>query len=71
MKAAQRDAAFRSGQAAVPEVPAMTAGIFYRDSAGRVVPPAGSRGPQGRVRVGDQEGLLDDIIGFGFQLLSS
>ena len=70
-KAAGRDAFFRSGQFTAPTVPPMTAGIFHHDAAGQLVTPAGSRAPQGRVRVNGREDLLDNIVGFGFQLISS
>ena len=70
-KAAGRDAFFRSGQFTAPPVPPMTAGIFHHDAAGQLVPPAGARAPQGRVRIDGREDLLDNIVGFGFQLISS
>jgi 3-(3-hydroxy-phenyl)propionate hydroxylase len=69
-KAAARDAYLRSGQARVPPMPTLTAGIVHR-ADGEIVPPAGFLGPQGRVRLNGREDLLDDIAGFGFQLISS
>jgi 3-(3-hydroxy-phenyl)propionate hydroxylase len=70
-KAAGRDAFLRSGQAQVPPMPTLTAGILHRGADGELVPPAGALSPQGRVRIGNREGLLDDLVGFGFQLVSS
>jgi 3-(3-hydroxy-phenyl)propionate hydroxylase len=69
-KAAARDAYLRSGHAQMPPMPTLTAGIVHR-ADGQIVPPAGFLGPQGRVRLNGREDLLDDIAGFGFQLISS
>lgn len=71
VKAAQRDAAFRSGKASAPPVPPMASGILHRDEHGDVAPAAGMRAPQGHVRLDGREGLLDDVVGYGFQLISS
>ena len=68
-KAAARDAYLRSGQARVPPMPTLTAGIVHR-ADGEIVPRQ-LLGPQGRVRLNGREDLLDDIAGFGFQLISS
>ncbi len=70
-KAAGRDAYLRSGEAQLPPMPTLTAGILHRSADGELVHPAGTLSPQGRVRIGDREGLLDDLVGFGFQLISS
>jgi 3-(3-hydroxy-phenyl)propionate hydroxylase len=70
-KAAGRDAYLRSGQAQVPPMPNLAAGILHRSPEGEPVAPAGSLSPQGRVRIDDRDGLLDDLVGFGFQLVSS
>jgi len=69
--AAARDEVMRSGQAHVPQVPPLTTGLLHRDAAGAITAPVGELSPQGRVRLEGREGLLDDLIGYGFQLLSA
>jgi 3-(3-hydroxy-phenyl)propionate hydroxylase len=69
-KAAARDAFLRSGQAQAAVVPPLAGGILHLDADGAVTPPVGSVAPQGRVRLGDREGLLDDLVGYGFQLVT-
>lgn len=50
----------------------MTTGILHRESDGSIALPTGELSPQGRMRIGDREGLLDDLLGvYGFQLISS
>ena len=70
--AAERDAAFFSGQAAPPPpFPCLTDGILQRDSAtGQVLAPAGLLSPHGTVRRGEQQGRFDELVGLGFILLS-
>lgn len=71
-KAAGRDAFLRSGQAPERSVPGLTTGILHRESDGSIALPTGELSPQGRMRIGDREGLLDDLLGvYGFQLISS
>jgi 3-(3-hydroxy-phenyl)propionate hydroxylase len=70
-KAAGRDAYLRSGEAHVPPMPTLTTGTLQRNTDGEVAIPVGALSPQGKVRIGDREGLLDDLVGFGFQLISS
>src|SRR5699024_9034286 len=68
-KAAERDAHLRSGEAQVPPMPTLTTGILQRSADGEAATPVGGLSPQGKVRIGDREGLLDDLVGFGFQLI--
>ncbi|GHE06939.1 bifunctional 3-(3-hydroxy-phenyl)propionate/3-hydroxycinnamic acid hydroxylase [Klenkia taihuensis] len=70
-KAAGRDAFLRSGEAHLPPMPILTAGIIHRGPDGEPVGPAGELSPQGKVRIGEREGLLDDLVGFGFQVISA
>lgn len=69
-KAAARDAFLRTG-VTPPSIPPLTTGILHRNGDGSVVAPAGSLSPQGRVRFNGGEDLLDNLVGFGFQLISS
>lgn len=70
-KAAARDAFLRSGKASPPPTPPLPTGILSRAADDTVAAPAGFLSPQGRVRLDSREGLLDDLVGFGFQLVSS
>ncbi|WP_345568156.1 bifunctional 3-(3-hydroxy-phenyl)propionate/3-hydroxycinnamic acid hydroxylase [Streptomyces plumbiresistens] len=69
-KAAARDAFLRSGAVPVPPMPTLTTGFLQGTAEGSPAPLAGSLSPQGRVRIGERSGLLDDLVGFGFQLVS-
>ncbi|MFD5537360.1 bifunctional 3-(3-hydroxy-phenyl)propionate/3-hydroxycinnamic acid hydroxylase [Streptomyces sp. NPDC127079] len=69
-KAAARDAFLRSGVAPLPSNPTLTTGFLQRTADGGLAPLAGSLSPQGRVRSGERATLLDDVVGFGFQLVS-
>ncbi|WP_216896776.1 bifunctional 3-(3-hydroxy-phenyl)propionate/3-hydroxycinnamic acid hydroxylase [Nocardia alni] len=69
--AAQRDAFMRSGNFTVPPIPPLPDGILQRDESGAVRAPAGSLSPQGVVVIDSREALLDDIVGFGFQLVTT
>ncbi|MGW2890014.1 bifunctional 3-(3-hydroxy-phenyl)propionate/3-hydroxycinnamic acid hydroxylase [Streptomyces griseoruber] len=69
-KAAARDAFLRSGEVPLPPMPTLTTGFLQGAAEGSPAPGAGSLSPQGRVRVGERGGLLDDLVGFGFQLVS-
>jgi len=70
-KAAERDAAFFSGQAAPPPAfPTLTAGIVRRGADGAVQAPAGLLSPHGRVSVGNVEDRYDDTVGLGFVLVT-
>jgi len=70
-KAAGRDAFLRSGQAPGPVVPPLATGVLHRGPDGAIAPPTGTVSPQGRVRLDGREELLDDLVGFGFQLVST
>jgi 3-(3-hydroxy-phenyl)propionate hydroxylase len=69
--AAARDVLLRSGQAPPPHVPPLVNGLLHRGRFDAVTAPVGHLSPQGRVRMNAREGLLDDLIGFGFQLVSA
>ena len=58
----------RGGPLFVP-IPGLEQGVIRRRPDRTPAPGAGILGPQGRVRLGDREGLLDDLIGFGGQLI--
>ncbi len=69
-KAAERDAAFFSGQAAPPPAfPRLTDGILRRGRDGSIQAPAGMLAPHGKVRAGDHVGRFDDVVGLGFVLV--
>lgn len=70
-KAAERDASTRAGLIKFPPIEGLTAGVLHRDAAGALAPCAGLLAPQGVVRRGRSEGRLDDLIGYGGQLISS
>lgn len=66
-----RDEAFLSGQVPPPPpFPILESGVLQDggDQASRAV--RGRLGPQGRVVLGEAEGLADDILGGGWQLIS-
>ncbi|WP_186382361.1 bifunctional 3-(3-hydroxy-phenyl)propionate/3-hydroxycinnamic acid hydroxylase [Amycolatopsis rhizosphaerae] len=69
-KAAARDVASRAGEIDFPPIPGLVAGVIRRDAAGEPAPCAGQLAPQGVVRHGDIEERLDDLVGYGVQLIS-
>ncbi|WP_179401695.1 bifunctional 3-(3-hydroxy-phenyl)propionate/3-hydroxycinnamic acid hydroxylase [Burkholderia guangdongensis] len=70
-KVAERDAAFRAGSVPpMPPFPKIEQGILHRNADGTLSPSTGAPAPQGRVRQGAAEGRLDDVIGYGFQIVS-
>jgi 3-(3-hydroxy-phenyl)propionate hydroxylase len=70
--AAQRDAAFKAGQAPPPPaLPTITDGVLHHQPDGTVAAPAGSLVPQGRVTAGGRTGRFDDVVGRGFVLVST
>jgi 2-polyprenyl-6-methoxyphenol hydroxylase-like FAD-dependent oxidoreductase len=74
-EAAERDAAFFSGQVPPPApFPCLTDGILRRDAAGAVLAPAGLLSPHGTVHgvQGSEQGhgRFDDVVGLGFVLIS-
>ena len=70
-KAAERDSASRAGLVKFSPIPGLTDGVLHRDATGALAPHAGLLAPQGVVRRGGTEGRLDDLIGYGGQLISS
>ena len=66
--AAERDAAMRAGGQEFPPDPEYDFGILEKDGDAPLR-PAGIRGPMGVVRKGSTEGRLDDVVGWGFQLV--
>jgi 3-(3-hydroxy-phenyl)propionate hydroxylase len=70
-KAAQRDAEARAGLTQFPSIPGLSAGLLHRNAAGEPTAHAGHLAPQGVVRRNGAAGRLDDLIGYGGQLISS
>jgi 3-(3-hydroxy-phenyl)propionate hydroxylase len=71
VKAAERDAALASGQAPpAPADPIVETGILDLDGDGSPIAPAGELAPQAPVRVGEESGRSDDILGWGFTLIA-
>ena len=67
VQAAERDAAFRSGNVPPPPpMPPIGAGVLCADSA----PPVGTPTPQPTVVAEGRRGRLDDVVGAGFLLIS-
>ncbi len=70
-KAAERDEAFFSGQAAPPPpFPSLSDGVLRRCADGAVQAPAGLLAPHGTVRAGQVQGRFDQVVGLGFVLVS-
>ena len=64
--AAERDAAFFTGQAPPPPAfPHLTAGLIQRGPEGSPGLAAGRLGPHGDIRRGESEGRFDDLVGAG------
>lgn len=70
-KAAERDSASRAGLVEFPPIPGLKDGVLHRDATGALAPHTGHLAPQGVVRRGGAQGRLDDLIGYGGQLISS
>jgi hypothetical protein len=70
-KAAERDARLLAADGiAMPDFPKLETGLLLHDDSGAPLAPAGTLSVQGRVRRGDREGLLDDVLGASrFQLI--
>ncbi len=72
VEAHARDEAFRTGNVPPPPpFPTLVAGVVHHDPAGAVSPLAGTLTPHGVVRHGDAEGLFDDVLGRGFNLVTA
>lgn len=70
-KVAERDEAFRAGKVPpMPPFPRIEQGIVHREAGGSLLPATGTPAPQGRVRQGAAEGRLDDVVGYGFQIVA-
>ncbi|MDR6387229.1 bifunctional 3-(3-hydroxy-phenyl)propionate/3-hydroxycinnamic acid hydroxylase [Paraburkholderia caribensis] len=70
-EAATRDASILAGTAPpIPAFPQLTTGILRRDADGNVELPAGQLALQGRVAIDGKEGLLDDMLGRGWLVLT-
>jgi 3-(3-hydroxy-phenyl)propionate hydroxylase len=70
-RAAMRDRAFLDGHAPPPPAdPVLTAGVLSGNDSGEATPPVGEVGPQGHVSYGGAEGRFDDVVGWGFQLIT-
>ncbi|MCV7203816.1 bifunctional 3-(3-hydroxy-phenyl)propionate/3-hydroxycinnamic acid hydroxylase [Mycolicibacterium peregrinum] len=70
-KATTRDVLSRAGEIDFPVIPGLVAGVLHRDASGDLTPHAGQLAPQGVVRCGGAEKRLDDVVGYGAQLISS
>lgn len=71
-EAAGRDGYLEStGGNVTPPIPPLRDGILHRDADGEYGAEAGTVAPQGTVLVDGQEVLLDDVVGYGFQLVST
>jgi 3-(3-hydroxy-phenyl)propionate hydroxylase len=67
--AAKRDEMFLGGNAPPPPPdPVLEAGILHVEGEGPQL-PVGDVGPQAEVELRGKRGLLDDVIGWGFQLI--
>jgi 3-(3-hydroxy-phenyl)propionate hydroxylase len=70
--AAERDAKLLSGDVPpLPAPPSLTSGALVTDGSGSSTPPVGELFPQAPVTVGDKHGLLHDVVGHGFLLISA
>lgn len=69
--AAHRDDYLRqTGGNVTPPVPPLSGGLLRTAPDGSHPAPAGAVAPQGVVRIDGREGRVDDLVGFGFQLIS-
>lgn len=72
VKVAERNALFLSGQMPPPPpFPKVECGVLDIAADGSLLGPTGAPTPQGRVRVNGREGLMDDIVGGGFLIVSA
>ncbi|GAA4701001.1 bifunctional 3-(3-hydroxy-phenyl)propionate/3-hydroxycinnamic acid hydroxylase [Pseudonocardia yuanmonensis] len=75
--ATPEEAAARDGYLAAtggdvtPPIPPLRNGVQHRAADGEYGDQAGEVAIQGVVRIGEREGLLDDLVGYGFQLIST
>ncbi|NMO00683.1 hypothetical protein HH308_05570 [Gordonia sp. TBRC 11910] len=70
--AAERDAYLVvTGGNVTPPIPPLRDGIQLRQSDGDYPPQSGEVAPQGVVAMNGRSELIDDIVGYGFQLIST
>ncbi|RZU74951.1 3-(3-hydroxy-phenyl)propionate hydroxylase [Micromonospora kangleipakensis] len=70
--AAARDAQLLAGELPpLPPPPRLISGALSCDGSGLSRPPVGELFPQAEVNVGDRSGLLHDVVGHGFLLVSA
>ena len=71
VQAAKRDEAILSGTAPpIPPFPGLTSGVLHCAPDGSVAAPVGQLALQARVKVGDETGRFDDVIGGGWCVLT-
>ena len=71
-EAAHRDAYIEStGGNVTPPIPPLINGILHRPAGGEPGVEVGAVAPQGLVSSDGREGLLDDVVGGGFHLIST
>lgn len=70
-KVAERNALFLSGNMPPPPpFPKIETGVVHVEPDGNLLTPTGAPTPQGLVRAGGREGLMDDVVGRGFLIVS-
>lgn len=71
VKVAERNALFLSGKMPPPPpFPKVETGVIHRETDGSLLAPTGAPTPQGRVRACGREGMMDDVAGRGFMIIS-
>jgi 3-(3-hydroxy-phenyl)propionate hydroxylase len=71
-EAAERDAYLEANRGNVtPPIPPLRGGIQHRRADGEYGPQAGAVAPQGKVLVNGRQELLDNVVGYGFHLVSA
>lgn len=71
VKVAARNEMFLSGKMPPPPpFPKVENGVIHFEADGSLLAPTGAPTPQGLVRAGGQEGLMDNVVGRGFLLVS-
>ena len=70
-KVAERNALFLSGRMPPPPpFPKVETGVVHREADGSLLASTGAPTPQGRVMTDGHEGLMDDVAGRGFMIVS-
>lgn len=71
VKVAERNALFLSGKMPPPPpFPKVETGVVHVEADGSLLAATGAPTPQGLVRSGSREGLMDDVVGRGFLIVS-